>query len=74
MCPFSTILKYPTTYPQGSIPKMKKVKLLLRGEIAALDHYRLPGGKTRGQGQHFSTSQEELPSLTYFITTTQVVK
>jgi len=47
---------------------------VLRGEIVALYHYCPPRGKIGGQGQHFNTSQEKLPSLTYFTTTTQVVK
>jgi hypothetical protein len=46
---------------------------MLRGEIAAPDHYRPLGGKTKGQGWHLITSQKELPSLTYFTTTTQVM-
>jgi hypothetical protein len=46
---------------------------LLRGKIVALDHYHSPGGKTKGQGQHFNIPQKELPSLAYFTTTTQIV-
>ncbi len=39
----------------------------------ALDHYHPLGGKIKGQGQRFITSQE-LPSLTYFTATIQIVK
>jgi hypothetical protein len=46
---------------------------VLRGEIVALDHYHPLGGKIKGQGQRFITSQE-LPSLTYFTATIQIVK
>ncbi len=46
---------------------------MLRGEIATLDHYHPLGGKTKGQGWHLINSQKELPSLTYFITATQIV-
>jgi hypothetical protein len=31
---------------------------LLRGEIAAPDHYHPPRGKTRGQGQHLINPQK----------------
>jgi hypothetical protein len=40
---------------------------VLKGEIAALDHYYSLGGKTRGQGQHLITPQKELPSLSTYI-------
>ncbi len=46
---------------------------LLRGEIVALNYYHFSRGKTKGRGQHFNIPQKELPSLAYFITTTQIV-
>jgi hypothetical protein len=46
---------------------------VLRGEIVALDHYCPLGGKIKGQGQHFITSQE-LPSLIYFTTNIQIIR
>jgi hypothetical protein len=46
---------------------------MLKGEIVAPDHYRPLGDKTKRQGWHLITPQKELPSLTYFTTTTQVV-
>ncbi len=46
---------------------------MLRGEIAAPNHYCPIGGKTRGQGQHLIIPQKELPSAAYFTTTIQIV-
>jgi hypothetical protein len=45
---------------------------LLRAEIATPNHYHPPRGKIREQGWHLITSHKELPSLFYFITTTQL--
>jgi hypothetical protein len=47
---------------------------LLKGEIAALDHYHLPEGKTKGtRSTPYYSIKQINPLLTYFIITIHIV-
>jgi hypothetical protein len=46
---------------------------LLRGEIAALNHYYPLEGKNKGTKSTLYYCTKKLSSLSYFITTTQVI-
>jgi hypothetical protein len=42
-------------------------------KFATLEHYYFQRVRPRGQGEHLIIPLKELPSLAYFITTTQIV-